>query len=73
LIVFQSIPTSLKKTFSEPRIIPTEKIKIENKRITGIRYNKLKDIFNPIKYIMNINGINPRRKLISSLPNSVNG
>jgi len=67
------MPTSLKNTFSEPNISPIEKIKTENKRITGMIYSKFQVISKPIKYIMTIKGINPRRKLTSSLPNSVRG
>jgi len=72
-MVFQSIPTSLKNTLSEPRISPVEKINIENNNITGIRYNRFQVKFIPIKYMITINGINASKKLISSLPSSVKG
>lgn len=62
------MPTSLKKTFNEPRIKPNENVNTENNSIIGSMYNIVRLRFN-CRYIINIKN---NKKPIRKLTNSVN-
>ncbi len=73
LSVIHKIPTSLKNTFKDPSISPTESMNIEKISITGIIYKRLVLNSNPINNINTVNGIRDKQKLNNSLPISAMG